>query len=89
MAKVQEQAIEWLRGQKSMQNNPAFFEQASSFVPTISLNRPRSFEKAHLERLWARTQRLELCRSSSMEPKRKNNTICRSWPRANGSLPML
>ena len=38
MAALQEQAIEWLRGQKSMQNNPAFFEQALSFVPTIPLN---------------------------------------------------
>jgi len=38
MATVQEQAIEWLRGQKRMQDEPAFFEQASSFVPTISLN---------------------------------------------------
>jgi hypothetical protein len=38
MAALQEQAIEWLRGQKSMQNDPAFFEQASSFVPTIPSN---------------------------------------------------
>jgi hypothetical protein len=38
MAALQEQAIEWLRGQKSMQHDPAFLEQASSFVPTIPLN---------------------------------------------------
>ena len=38
MAPVQEQAIEWLAGQKSMQDNPAFFKAARAFVPTIPLN---------------------------------------------------
>jgi hypothetical protein len=37
MATVQEQAIEWLRHLKSMQENPAFFEAACTFVPTIPL----------------------------------------------------
>jgi len=35
MAIVQEQAIEWLAGLKAMQENPAFFEAACAFVPTI------------------------------------------------------
>jgi hypothetical protein len=34
---LQEQAIEWLRGLKSMQDDPAFFEAACAFVPTIPL----------------------------------------------------
>jgi hypothetical protein len=38
MATLQEQSVEWLRGLKSMQDDPAFFEQALSFVPTIPLN---------------------------------------------------
>src|SRR5713226_4286119 len=38
MATVQEQAITWLRGLKSMQDNPAFFDAACAFVPTISLS---------------------------------------------------
>ena len=37
MLTVQEQAIEWLRGQKSMRDDPAFFEAACAFVPTIPL----------------------------------------------------
>ena len=35
MATVEEQAIEWLRGLKSMQDSPAFFEEALALVPTI------------------------------------------------------
>ena len=38
MATVEEQAIEWLRGLKSMQDSPAFFEEALALVPTIPLN---------------------------------------------------
>ena len=38
MATLQEQSVEWLPGLKSMQDDPAFFEQALSFVPTIPLN---------------------------------------------------
>ncbi len=38
MATVQEQAIEWLRGLKAMQENPAFFEAACTFMPTIPLD---------------------------------------------------
>ena len=38
MAIVQEQAIEWLAGLKAMQDNPAFFEAACAFVPSIPLN---------------------------------------------------
>ena len=38
MATVQEQAIEWLRGLKSMQENTAVFEAACAFVPTIPLS---------------------------------------------------
>ncbi len=38
MATLQEQSVEWLPGLKSMQDDPAFFEQALSFVQTIPLN---------------------------------------------------
>jgi len=34
---LQEQAINWLRNLKSMQDDPAFFEAACAFVPTIPL----------------------------------------------------
>ena len=38
MSTLQEQAVEWMRGLKSMRDDPACFEQAASFVPTIPLN---------------------------------------------------
>ncbi len=38
MPTVQEQAMSWLRGLKSMQENPASFAAACEFVPTILLN---------------------------------------------------
>ncbi len=38
MPTVQEQAMSWLRGQKSRQDDPAFFAAACALVPTIPLS---------------------------------------------------
>ncbi len=38
MPTVQEQAMSWLRGQKSRQDDPAFFAAACTLVPPIPLS---------------------------------------------------
>ena len=38
MTALQEQAITWLRGLKSMQDSPAFFEEALDFIGNAALD---------------------------------------------------
>ena len=49
---LQEQAINWLRNLKSMQDDPAFFEAACAFVPTIPLKLAGSVVRVGIAICW-------------------------------------